>query len=148
MNENKKIMPENYYPLDTEMSLDKINRAKDSGEFLIAKVISWDSNKNCVNVDLGNNFKGKIPLYDFSIYPVTRPNGNLSPSVYSKIGKNICACVKTISADNTIILSRKENMIRAFNLIEQSENEIVSCMITSIISYGLYVDLGDRKSVV
>lgn len=142
MDENKKIMPENSYSLDTEMSLAKINRAKNNGEFLVAKVLYWDCSESCVNVDLGNNFKGKIPLDDFSIYPVTRPNGKLSHVVYSQIGRNICACVKHITADNIIILSRKENMMEAFNLIRQSENEIVSCMITSIINCGLYVDIG------
>lgn len=142
MNGNKKMMPENCYSLDTEMSLDKIKRAKDSGNFLVAKASRWNSSKNCVDVDLGNNFKGEIPLYDFSIYTLTRPNGKLSPFVYSHIGKNICACVKEISDDNTIILSRKENMIKAFRVIEQSENNIVTCLITSISDYGLYVDLG------
>ncbi len=96
MNARKIPKPESHYTLDKNMSLDKINRAKNNGNFLSAKVLNFDSRKNCIIVDLGNNFKGEIPLNDFSIYPVTRANDRLSASVYSLIGKNICACVKEI----------------------------------------------------
>lgn len=142
MNENKKFMPESCYSLDDSMSLDKIYRAKRTGDFVIAKAVMWDYKKNCIKVDLGNDYHGEIPLHEFSIYPVLRANNTLSPSVYSFIGKNICACVKEILKDNTIILSRKENMIKSFNHIKELENETVSCSITSTINYGVFVDVG------
>lgn len=142
MNVNKNFMPESFYSLDNEMSLDKITRAKDNGHFLVAKVVSWDQAKQCIIADLGNDFKGKIPLSEFSIYPVMRPNGQLAPTVYSLIGQNICVCVQEISYDDTIVLSRKACMIKAFAFIEQCENEVVTCSITAIAQYGLFVDVG------
>lgn len=142
MNANKNFMPERSYFLDNEMSLDKIIRLKDSSDFLVAKAVSWDHAKQAVIADLGNNFKGEIPLHEFSIYPVTRSNGFLSPSVYSLLGKTICACVQTISDDNTIILSRKVCMLKAFEFIEQCEDRVATCLITSVVQYGLFVDVG------
>lgn len=142
MNVNKNFMPESFYSLDNEMSLDKITRAKNNGSFLVAKALKWSEASQSVIADLGNDFKGEIPLNEFSIYPAIRLNGYISSTVYSLIGKNICACVQEISDDNTIILSRKANMLKAFNFIEQCQTHIVTCSITSIANYGLFVDVG------
>lgn len=142
MNRNEKMMPENCYSLDSEMSLDKIKRAKDSGHYIVANVSIYSCIDNCVYVDLGNNLKGKIPLEDFSIYPTLRSNGQISPTVYSMIGKRICACVKEICDDNTIILSRKENMLKSFKFLKNLDSDIISCSITSISKFGLFVDVG------
>lgn len=141
MNANKKVMPESFYPLDDEMSLDKITRAKDSGDFLVAKAVVWNEASQSVMADLGNDFKGEIPLNEFSIYPVTRPDSSISPTVYSLLGKNICVCVQAI-CDNKIVLSRKANMLSGFNFIKQCETQIVTCSITAIANYGLFVDVG------
>lgn len=141
MNANKKVMPESFYSLDDEMSLDKITRAKNSGDFLVAKAVKWSEASQSVMADLGNDFKGEIPLNEFSIYPVTRPDGSVSPTVYSLLGKNICVCVQAI-CDNKIVLSRKANMLNGFNFIKQCETQIVTCSITAIANYGLFVDVG------
>lgn len=142
MNVNKNFMPEGYYSLDSEMSLDKIFRVKDSGDFLVATAVSWNKAKQCVIAYLGNDFKSEIPLNEFSIYPVTHEDGFLAPSVYSLIGKNIHVSVLAISEDNTIVLSRKAAMLKAFNFIEQCGTQTVTCLITSISNYGLFVDVG------
>lgn len=142
MNANKNVMPESFYSLDDEMSLDKITRAKYSGNFLVAKAVKWNEASQSVIADLGNNFKGEIPLNEFSIYPVTRPDGCVSPSVYSLIGKNICVCVQEIYDDHSILLSRKVCMSEAFDFIEQCNSKVVTCSITSIANYGMFVDVG------
>lgn len=142
MNVNKHFMPEIFYSLDTKMSLRKITRAKDIGGFLVAKAITWNQAKQCIVADLGNDFKGEIPVNEFSIYSVMRSDGFPAPTVTSLIGKTIRVCVQEISDDNTIVLSRKETMRKAFEFIEQCENEVVTCSITSIANYGLFVDVG------
>ncbi len=144
MNERvkKTVMPERYYSLDTNMSFDKIKQAEQSGEFLIARVCYYDSKMECLIVNLGNEFKGIIPLDEFTIYRNKKSDFSISPAVYSFIGKNICACVKEIDNDGTIILSRKANMIKAFNYLSHLENVIVPCSITSIVKYGAFVDVG------
>lgn len=141
MNENEKFLPEMYYSLDNNMSLDKIKRAKDSGDFLVAKVLILDSEQNCLNVYLGNGFYGKIPLDEFTIYPTRRSNGNYSPSVYSLIGKHICVCVEKI-LENRVILSRKANMLNAFDHFSSLLGKDISCFITSIVPWGTFVDIG------
>lgn len=141
MNANKNFMPESFYSLDNEMSLDKITRVKDNGSFLVAKAVKWSEASQSVIVDLGNHFKGEIPLNEFSIYPVTRPDGSISHFVYSLLGKNICVCVQAI-CDDKIVLSRKANMLIGFNFIKQCKTQIVTCSITAIANYGLFVDVG------
>lgn len=142
MNVNKNFMPESFYSLDDKMSLDKITRAKDNGDFLVAKAVSWDNAMQCIIADLGNGFKCEIPLNEFTIYPIMRPNGFINPSVYSLIGQTVCVCVQEIYDDNTIVLSRKANMLKTFEFIEQCENKVVTCSIRSIARYGLFVDVG------
>ncbi len=44
--------------------------------------------------------------------------------------------------NNTIILSRKANMIKALNRIKSLEGETISCTITSMNEYGLFLDSG------
>lgn len=141
MNE-KKLKPEGYYPLDTHMSLDIIKRAKDTGDFLVAKVLYYDSVNTCLRVDLGNGFNGIIPLYEFTIYPVRRPNGFISANVYFLLDKTVHACVKKINADGTIVLSRKENMLQAFQHLLQLKDAVVKCKIVSTANFGLFVDVG------
>lgn len=140
MNGNKKIMPESFYSLDTEMSFDKIKRAKDSDDFLVVKVISWDSKKECLQVNLGNDITGIIPLSEFTIYP-TKRSGQLAPSVYTFISKTVCACVIDSSSDN-IVLSRRRNMLKAFNYLSSTQDEIISCEISHIVGYGFFADVG------
>lgn len=145
MNGNKKIMPESFYSLDTKMSFDKIKRAKDSGDFLVVKVISLDYKSQCLKVNLGNNITGIIPLYEFTIYPTQR-HGMLSPSVYAFISKIVCACVIDITHDNNIILSRKKNMLKALDYLRSNSNETISCKITNIVKYGVFTDVGHGLS--
>lgn len=144
MNKNEKLMPESCYSLDTEMSFDKINRAKDTDDFLAVKVISWDYKSQCLKVDLGNDITGIIPLSEFTIYP-TKRHGMLSPSVYAFISKIVCACVIDITHDN-IILSRKKNMLKALDSLRSNPNETIFCKITNIENYGVFTDIGHGLS--
>ncbi len=140
--ERKNVMPERLYSLDNNMSLEKIIQAKKTGDFLIAHVLYFDSKHGCLKVNLGNHINGEIPLDEFTIYSTIRTNGNISASVYSLIGQNVCTCVREICDESKIILSRKENMIKAFNLIAQSNDKIFSCLIQNVVPYGLFVDVG------
>lgn len=149
MNENKKLMPERFSTLDTNMSLEKLILAKDSKEPITGKVVLWDSQEKVLEVDLGNGFIGILPIDDASIYPTLHPNGKLMPSLVYIVGKNVIVTVKSIDTDNEIpiiMLSRKETMLDAFNIISNSIGETVECCVTGISPFGVFVDIGNGIS--
>ena len=142
MNGSIQLAPEFCYYLDNNISLEKIRDAKRNGNFLVAKVLSWDFRNKCMKVYLGNNIYARIPLEDLSLYKVVDLYDNLLPAAFSLIGKNVCACVKSISNDNKIILSRRENMLKAFDYISQCTDKILLCSIIGIVDYGVFLDAG------
>jgi len=146
MNENKKVMPERFYSLDDNMSIDKIIQAQDTGECLVGKVLLYNSVSKAMEVDLGNGYIGFLPIEYASIYPVILPNGNLASATRKIIGKTIL--VNVIDIINNIdspkaILSRKGTMLKAFDFISNSIGKEIECCITSFESYGVYVDVGN-----
>jgi len=148
MNE-RKVMPEHFYSLDNNMSLDKLIRAQDTGEPLIGKVVLWNSKAKCFEVDLGNGYTGHIPSEHASIYPIFLPNGNLSPSIRATIGNLVVVSVMEVVSSNDIlkvVLSRKDNMLKAFDIISNLIGKEIECCITSFSSYGVFVDVGNGVS--
>lgn len=148
-NENKKFMPERFSTLDTNMSLEKLIMAKDSKEPVTGKVVLWNSQEKTMEVDLGNNWLGTLPIDDATIYPALFPNGSLTASARYIVGKNIIVSVKSIyTEDNkaTIILSRKNLMLDAFNSLANSIGETIECCVTGINSFGVFVDAGNGIS--
>ena len=148
MNECKKIMPERLYPLDPNMSLEKILQAKELGTPLVGKAILWNSQANCLEINLGNNFYGFIPEDRVSVYPVFAPDDpqKLSASIRSLIGNPVL--VNVVEVDDSdgsmaITLSRKENMLHAFDAITNLVGKSIECCVTSIKNFGIYVDVGN-----
>lgn len=141
MNENKKVMPEALYSLDNGMSLEKLERAQESGSYVIGHVFLWNSVDQLLRVNLGNSIFGSIPLNEISIYPTVRANENLSPEVYSLIGSTICACVHEING-SSIVLSRRKNMLNTFQSFSDSKGEIIDCFVKSPQSSAVYTDIG------
>lgn len=134
--------PESSFSLDDNMSEEKICRAHATGDFLVAKVIIWNSQKEFLQVSLGNGFYGVIPIKEITIYPIKKSSySSVGATIYTLVGKTICVCVKSIS-DNAIILSRKENMIKAFKYIKSNSNQTFFSQITAIENYGIFVDVG------
>lgn len=138
----KHFAPESSFCIDDTMSQQKICRAHATGEFLTCKVVRWNSQKEFLEVSLGNGFHGVIPKEEISIYPLKHsPYFSVGATIYTLVGRTICVCVKKIS-DHAIILSRKENMIKAFEYIKNNTKKIFTCQITSIENYGLFVEVG------
>lgn len=139
------IMPEQFYSLDNNMSLDKLIKAKVSKEPLVAQVLRWDPILKDLTVSLGNGYLGYIPFDEISLYPVLFPDGNLSHSTYAILGKTILVYVLDITSDK-IILSRKDIMIETFNLISNSIGKNIECCVSSFSSFGVFVDAGNGVS--
>lgn len=139
--DTKSIMPEAFYSLDNFMSYEKLSRKLSSGEFVVGKVISWNRVKQLFNVSLGNDIIATLPISETSIYPTLNPTGVLKPEAYYLIGKIICAKIISICNDE-IIISRKANMLEAFDKIKNLENEIVDCYVKSAQNIMLFLDIG------
>ena len=146
MNENKKIMPERFCTLDNNMSLEKLIRARDAKETVVGKVVLWNSVSKHLDVDLGNGLYGILPIADASIYPSLLPNERIAPSIYATIGKPVIVTVKSVNTTGEnpiIILSRKENMLNAFNTISESIGKDFECCVTSFASFGVFVEVAN-----
>ena len=113
MNENKKVIPERFYSLDKNMSIEKITQAQITGEPLVGKVVMWNSRSKKLEVDLGNGYTGYIPVEYASLYPALLPDGSLTASIRATIGKTVVVSVFEVlnfRDDLKVILSRKNNM--------------------------------------
>lgn len=149
MNEPKNLVPERIYSLDNEMSLDKIVQAKESKEPLVGKVFTCQNPRNgFFTVDLGNGFKGILPIANSTIYSKYRDNGCISPYVYTIIGKHVRVLVKDVLFNDnvsnpTIILSRQELMVNSFKFINNSIGKVVDCIPTATTKNGVFVTLGN-----
>lgn len=146
---NKTLVPERICSLDTTMSLEKILQAQAEGASLVGKVTMWNAQANRLEVDLGNNFCGYISANHISIYPEFDSEQRPSASIRALIGYPVIVNVIDVDLSNDtpcISLSRKENMINAFNVISDSVGEIIDCCITAITSFGVYVDAGNGIS--
>lgn len=145
MNEKQKLVPERFLSLDNNMSLEKIILANDSKEPLVGKVVLWKSKAKHLDVDLGNGIHGILPIDNASIYPSLLPNGVPTASIRAIFGKPCIVSVESVDTTGTdpiIILSRKELMLDAFNIISNLIGEETECSITSFSSFGAFVDVG------
>lgn len=149
MNENKKIMSERFCKLDDSMSLEKLIRTQNEKIPVCGKVILWNSQAKLFKVDLGNGFFGNLPLELSTVYQTTFDDGRLTPAVRSIIGHTIIAtvlCVDTSEETPKITLSRRENMLEAFDFLSKSIDKDIECCVTSISTSGVYVDCGNGIS--
>lgn len=137
----KKVMPEALYHLDNAMSLEKLITAQKEGKFIVGRVSSWDSVNQSLRVNLGNDIFGSIPLPEISVYPTVRLNQFITPEVYHLIGNNICAYVEKVTP-TSIVLSRRKNMINAFNTISELKGQTIDCYIKSLQKASVFVDVG------
>jgi len=149
MKENKKIMPERFCSLDNNMSLEKIIRACETKENIVGTVVLWNSVSKHFDVSLGNGLYGILPIKDASIYPTVHSNETLTPSIRAIIGKPIIVTVESVnnlSANPIITLSRKDNMLNAFNTISELIGKNFECCVTSFSNFGLFVEIANGVS--
>lgn len=141
MNIHKQLMPESRYSLDNFMSNETLLRKITLDDFIVGKVFHFDSLSQQFLVDLGNGFLGIMPISETSVYPTLHADGKLKAEAYSLIGKIICAKILEIQSDK-IVISRKANMIDAFETISNMENEIIDCTVKSCQRTMFFLDVG------
>lgn len=135
-----KFLPESTYRVDSTMTYAKIVNLHKTNTTIVGKVMRINFQDKTFEVDLGGNISGYMSYSDSTIYPIYKENGSLSINVYSLVGKTILAKIVSVK-DNNINLSRKLNMLEAFQT-QKHETEI-SC--ATIIGYSrlcAFVDVG------
>lgn len=149
MNKSKTMMPERLCSLDYDMSLEKILQAKQNGTTLVGIAIGWNWRENSLEVYLGNNFYGFIPEKDVSVYPVFSCGSKFSPSTKALFEKPVVVNVVGVDVSEKkirITLTRRENMLHAFDVIAGSIGKYIECCITAFRSFGIFVDAGNGLS--
>lgn len=134
------FLPESLYGVDLDMTHKKLSVFYESQTSITGKVTRLDSENRVLEVLIGRNLIGYIPFYEATIYPIYKCNGNLSPNIYSLVGKTIRAKIINLETDN-IILSRKENMLEALSYIKEQER-IEYATITGMSRYMAFFDIG------
>lgn len=142
MKKFKDFLPEGCYE-PQNLSIRDVKRAFSSGEMVIGRVISINELTHNIYVRLGDNVVGILPFSEATIYPLEyskiNPNLTIPLQVISLRCKVICAKIKNIN-DNQVILSRKDNMLEAFEALK--DKEILPFFVTNARYTRVYGDIG------
>ena len=135
------FLPEALYGIDSEMTYNKLYIYYKTNTSVTCKVLRSDSKNQLLEVDLGGNLTGIIPFELSTIYQIY--NGtSLSPNIFSLVGKNVRAKIQKFDFENnTIILSRKESMLEAFEILKDT-TQIDFAVITGFSKSSAFVDIG------
>lgn len=142
MNKFKKFLPEGCYE-PRDMSMKDIKKAFLNSEMVVGKVISINETKQNVYVRLGNNIAGILPFSEVTMYPFEYSKNKLDLTLPLQViglrNKVICAKVKKID-DKQITLSRKDNMLEAFETLK--DKEILPFYVLNATHNRVYGDVG------
>lgn len=139
---NSKILPEACYRMDN-LSLDQVKAAYFANETVIGFVESISQADRKLYVRLGEEVLATLSFEEATIYPLTNSTNNPGFPFPLQIGclkeKNICAKVISISGGQ-IVLSRKENMLEAYEAIKDKEN--LPFNVTAVRKNMVFGDVG------
>lgn len=136
----KVFLPESMYTVDSKMNYEKIISIYNSKDQITGRVIRLDVVLNRLEVDLGGGIIGLLPIEASTIYPIYDEFEKISYNVISLVGKNIQAQI-TDCDSNTVILSRKENMLEALEFFK-TQTEVKFASITGFSKISAFIDIG------
>ena len=138
----KEFLPEGCYE-PKNMSMQEIKKAFLNSEMVIGQVISINELKRNVYVRLGDEIVGILPFSEVTMYPFEYSKTNLSLTIPLQVislrRKIICAKIKNIDGKQ-ILLSRKDNMLEAFETLKSKE--ILPFFVTNTCRTRVYGDIG------
>lgn len=129
---------ESMYHISNSMNLRKIAEAYLHDIPVTCQVIRIDTENNFLEVYLGGNIYGTIPLEESSIYSTTK-DGKIASKIFALVGCNVRAYI--ISVKNGIVLSRKMHMEDALNSIYKIKH-FKYASITGFTTLTAFVDVG------
>lgn len=125
-------------------ALVKFQRNIKNGETCAGVAIKYDNQLECLFVYLGNGTIGVMPKDEVSIYQYTYPMGDNSLVPYqisTIVGKKINVKIIGI-VDGIYMLSRKEEMMKAYDYFVSHEEKNIIARIVNIIDKGMFCDIG------
>ena len=134
------FLPEPLYEVDPHLTPAKLSFIFSNSDCVTGKVIRLDSRTLTLIVDLGGGIIGTMPYTDATIYPIYKDNGELSPYIYTLVGKKIRAKIISID-DNLVSISRKANMLEALEYFKE-QKEISFAAITGFSRISAFIDIG------
>lgn len=138
---NKRILPEAGYSLNPCMTFEELQHHFYFNHFVVGRVLYFSAQTQSFKIDLGNGIIAKMPLVESSIYLTSRPDGLLTAEAYGLISKTVCVKILQLDYDD-IVVSRKENMLEAFEALSNMEGQVVDCYVKSCLKKMVFVDVG------
>lgn len=143
-----RINPEVTYYLNESLTIEDVKEAYKYNKTLTGKVICIDAAAKLVKVSLSRGLTAKMSWNDVTIKKLTfkfAGNTKVPPQVSSLFGKKVRVKVKAVS-DNNIFVSRKANMLEAWNEVKKlPDNYVFNASYTGTSQYGAYLfyDIGE-----
>lgn len=123
----KRLNPESTYYLDESLTMDDIREAYKYNESLTGRVTHIDTNNKTVLVSLNDKITAKMLWDDVTIKKLTpkyEETTQIPPQISSLYQKKIRVKVKGVMK-NAIYVSRKANMLEAWNILKKLPKEYV-----------------------
>jgi len=138
INTFQSYLPESMYSVDSTMTYKKIYESGEQNEPLTGKIFRLTA--KALEIDFGGGIIYHMPFHEFTIYPIYKEDGELSPNIYTMVGRKIRAKV-TINCDGSFNLSRKAHMLEALETLK-NQSDINYAQITSFSRFSAFVDMG------
>lgn len=134
------FLPEFMYSVDSGMTRENLELSYLSQKPVTGKVTKIDTKKRVLTVNLGGGFISNMPFEEATIYPIYKPDNNLSPNILSLLDKRIQVQILDINVNN-INISRKRNMLKAFAYFKE-QKKIKYAGIVGFYNLSAFIDIG------
>jgi small subunit ribosomal protein S1 len=140
--EYQKFIPEGWYKTKENLSIEDIEKAKNTGRVIQGLAYKCDDEFN-IHVKLGDKIEGIIPKNEVEFKD--KNSDVIKSGIYkNKVNNFIQFKVKRICDDSTVILSRKNVYNDAFSWVKNDlhPGDIVNGIVKNIRPYGVFVEIG------
>lgn len=136
------FLPESMYTIDSSMTYEKLCCFYKEGTTITGNVRRINSSLKVIEVELGNGHLGFMSFEEATIYPLYKPNGEISPNLYSLVGKTIRAKIIDFDSSNqSPLLSRKCHILDALTFLK-NETDFINATITGFSKHSAFFDIG------
>ena len=142
----KTLKPEACYVIDYSITSNFVQDAYKNNSTVTGIVTDIDEENRRVIVCLGESLNAEMPWEEATIYNLEtrRTPGKIPHPIAGIKYKKIRAKVKAIKSDGTIVLSRRDNMLEAWETVVNSYKQ--HTYTASVIGYyhsGVFYDIGE-----
>ena len=139
--------PEGNYAINRNTVMEDVAKAFKLNEPITGLVLGFDKEEKTLEVYLGEKVRAKMPWKESTLYDFTykkRKEEDIPDQVLMLFHKRIRAKITSINKNGTIILSRKANMIEAWDFISCNfDNYVYNARIINKTEVGVFFDIAD-----